>query len=397
MTPALPKLLTLTAIVVLSAACTAQRAAAPAHVDPVPQAEVLPAAGDEAPGEVVPAVAEAEAQVGPPADATVRLRAVGDVMLGSDFPKPEEGLPPEDGAQSLAQVKDALADADLTFINLEGPLCDSGSTNKCGKGRNCYAFRTPTSYVRWLTEAGVDLASTANNHSGDFGEECRRETEKTLDAAQIRWSGAPGSIASTVSNGLKVGMVAFHTSASCNHLNDHAAAVALVQQAKAAHDLVVVSFHGGAEGAKYQNVPDAQETFFGENRGHLRVVTRLLIDAGADVVIGHGPHVVRGIEFYKGKLIAYSLGNFATYGSFNLRGPNGLGAILEVTLGVGGTFVGGRLLPTRQEGKGIPVPDPTGAALERFRSLTAEDFPQTGAIIGEDGTLNMPAEGAPQS
>jgi len=393
MDPAFRKLPLLAALILLAGACTAQRAVAPTHVEPAPLTDVVPAVGAQDEGVVLPAAAEVPA--GPPADATVRLRAVGDVMLGSDFPKPEDGLPPEGGAQSLAQVKDALADADLTFINLEGPLCDSGSTNKCGKGRNCYAFRTPTSYVRWLTEAGVDLASTANNHSGDFGEECRRETERTLDAAGIRWSGAPGTIATTESNGLKVGMVAFHTSASCNHLNDHAAAVALVKQAKEAHDLVLVSFHGGAEGAKHQHVPYEQETFFGENRGHLRVVTRLLIDAGADLVIGHGPHVLRGLEFYKGRLIAYSLGNFATYGSFNLRGPNGLGAILEVTLDAKGGFVGGRVLATRQEGRGIPVPDPSGAAIERFRSLTAEDFPQTGAIIEEDGTLRMPAEVVP--
>ncbi len=111
----------------------------------------------------------------PPKGARVRIRAVGDVMLGTDFP--EGHLPPEGPASVLAGVSALLQDADLTFANLEGPLCDSGQTKKCrGSSTNCYAFRTPTSYARVLAEAGLDIASTANNHAGDFGEVCRRET-----------------------------------------------------------------------------------------------------------------------------------------------------------------------------------------------------------------------------
>jgi poly-gamma-glutamate capsule biosynthesis protein CapA/YwtB (metallophosphatase superfamily) len=335
---------------------------------------------------------------GPPPGATVRLRAVGDVMLGSDYPTPEDGLPPEDGAVSLAQVKTLLADADVTFINLEGPLCDGGETLKCRKGGNCYAFRTPTRYVRWLQEAGVDLASTANNHSGDFGEECRRQTEQTLDGAGIKWSGPPGSVATLESNGIRVGLVAFHTSPACNHLNDTEAAAALVRQAAGSHDVVVVSFHGGAEGAKALHVPQGPEEFYGEDRGDLRVFTHRMVDEGADLVLGHGPHVVRGAEFYKGKLIAYSLGNFATYGKFNLRGPLGLGAILEVTLDGTGRFVQGRALATLQEGRGIPRPDETGEALRLLRTLSSEDFPGSAVVVGEDGTLTPPqVADAPQT
>lgn len=332
---------------------------------------------------------EAGPRAKPPADATVRIRAVGDVMIGSDFPN-DEKMPPEDGATALAGVKALLEDADLTFINLEGPLCDGGETNKCRKSGNCYAFRSPTRFGKYFKEVGVDLASTANNHSGDFGEECRRQTERTLDALGIAWSGPPGSVATTFSNGVKVGMVAFHTSAACNYLNDHASAQDLVKAAKAAHDLVVVSFHGGAEGAKALHVPEGRETFFGENRGDLRKFSRAVIDAGADVVIGHGPHVVRGLEFYKGKLIAYSLGNFATYGQFNLRGPQALGAVLEVTLGAGGEFIDGRIFPTVQEGLGIPRPDEEKRALTLLQELTAEDFPGTGATLDDTGRISAP-------
>src|SRR5262245_59661104 len=102
----------------------------------------------------------------------VRIRAAGDVMLGT-----HTNLPPDDG-NILAAVAPALNNADVTFVNMEGPLCDSGVTTKCREGSSCFAFRTPTRYAKYLAAAGVDLASTANNHAGDYGEKCRRETEK---------------------------------------------------------------------------------------------------------------------------------------------------------------------------------------------------------------------------
>jgi poly-gamma-glutamate capsule biosynthesis protein CapA/YwtB (metallophosphatase superfamily) len=320
-----------------------------------------------------------------PKDARVRLRAVGDVMLGTNFP---EGLmPPDDGAASLASVYSLLQDADVSFVNLEGPLCDNGKTTKCRNGGNCYAFRTPTSYGKYIKEAGFDIASTANNHSGDFGELCRRETEATLDALGIAWSGPPGSVATVERNGLRIGMVAFHTSPACNHLNNTATAKALVRSVAESHDLVIVSFHGGAEGSKALNIPHGNEKFVGEDRGDLRLFTHSVIDAGADLVLGHGPHVARAMEFYKDRLIVYSMGNFATYGSFNLKGPQGLGMVMEVELDAQGRFSAGRILPTRQEGKGIPVPDPSGEVISLVRRLTAEDFPETGAQIAADGTV----------
>jgi hypothetical protein len=327
----------------------------------------------------------------PPPGAKVRIRAVGDVMLGTTVP--EGYLPPDGAASVIAGVRPLLEDADLTFVNLEGPLCDGGKTTKCRSKGNCYAFRSPTAYGQVLKDAGVDVASTANNHSGDFGEVCRRETEATLDALGIPWSGPPGSVATVERNGLRIGVVAFHTSPSCNHLNNLTTATALVRAAAAEHDLVVVSFHGGAEGSKALHVPRGRELFFGEDRGDLRAFSRAVVDAGAHLVIGHGPHVVRGMEFYKGRLIAYSLGNFATYGRFTLSGAQGLGMVLEVELDGLGRFKAGRILPTRQVDKGLAVPDPKGAVIPLVRSLTAEDFPETGARISEDGTVKPPGQG----
>jgi hypothetical protein len=328
----------------------------------------------------------------PPPGAKVRIRAVGDVMLGTTVP--EGYLPPEGASSVIAGVRPLLEDADLTFVNLEGPLCDNGTTKKCRSSGNCYAFRSPTAYGQVLKDAGVDIASTANNHSGDFGELCRRETEATLDALGIPWSGPPGTVATIERNGLRIGMVAFHTSPSCNHLNNLTTATALVRSAAAEHDLVVVSFHGGAEGGKALHVPQGREMFFGEDRGDLRTFTRAVVDAGAHLVLGHGPHVARGMEFYKGRLIAYSMGNFATYGRFNLKGPQGLGMVLEVELDGQGRFQSGRILPTRQVDKGLAVPDPDGGVISLVRELTTTDFPGTGARIAEDGTFKPSARGS---
>ena len=316
---------------------------------------------------------------------TLRFRAAGDVMLGTLFPPGY--LAPDDGAHLLAAVAPTLRDADVTFINLEGPLCDDGETKKCRKGGNCYAFRSPTRYAKYLQDAGVDLASTANNHSGDFGEPCRRQTEAALDAAHIAWSGPPESVAHIERKGLKIAMIAFHTNAACNDVNDHDTAARLVAREARSNDIVVVSFHGGAEGSRAQHVPAGEETFYGENRGALRSFTHRVVDAGADLVFGHGPHVLRGMEIYKGRLIAYSLGNFATYGRFNLTGALGVGAILDVTVDGVGAFVGGKIIATQQTGKGVPSLDESGAAVRLVRKLSREDFPTTHVRVAKDGTL----------
>ena len=93
---------------------------------------------------------------------------------------------------------------------------------------------------------------------------------------------------------------------------------------------------------------------------------------------------------HNGRLIAYSLGNFATYGRFNLRGASGLGVVLDLVLAKDGHFVSGKLKPTRQEGAGIPVVDPTGEAIDMVRMLSAADFPSTGVKVAQDGSLAAP-------
>ena len=326
-----------------------------------------------------------------PEGTTVRLRAVGDLMIGTTFPA--GCLPPEDGKNTFADVADWLKDADVTFGNLEGPICDDGKTTKCRKDAkpgSCYAFKSPNRYTKYYQEAGFDVMSTANNHAIDFGESCRENTEAQLDQHGIAHTGRPGDIASMNINGLKMAVIGFHTSRSGHYLNDHDTAVALVRALTTEHDIVVVSFHGGAEGSKAIHVPHGQETFYGENRGNLREFTHKVIDAGADLVLGHGPHVLRGMEVYKGRLIAYSLGNFATYSRFNLSGNKGLGVILETTMDAEGKLVAGKLLPTKQVGQGTPMKDGDAKAVDLIRHLSIEDFPTTAIQVAQDGTLAAP-------
>lgn len=323
-----------------------------------------------------------------PAGKTLRLRLVGDVMMGTTSPHPTQHLPPDDGAHYFDPVRDLLVDADLTFANLEGPLCDTTRrAAKCVGDDPCYAFKQPTRYAKHLQEAGFDLVSIANNHMLDFDQRCRDETTAALDAANLAWSGPPMSIASVEHGDFKVAMIAFHTARHSNYVNDHENAKRLVQIADHSHDLVIVSFHGGAEGRRHQHVPNRMETFYGEPRGHLRKFARDVIGAGADLVVGHGPHVLRGMEVIDGRLAAYSLGNFATYDRFNLAGVLGVTAVLEVELDHEGRLLRGRILPVVQVDAGIPQPDPDQRAIAILRELSLEDFPQTAPTIAQDGSF----------
>lgn len=322
-------------------------------------------------------------------DDAITFAAVGDIMMGSTFP--EERLPPEDGAKMLLEVTPVLSAADIAFGNLEGPLAEGGETKKCKKnGGACYAFRCPTRYGQYLLDAGFDVMSLANNHANDFGEDGRAQTMAKLDELGIAHTGPVGDIARLTVRGKKVDVIAFATYAHSHNLNDLETARALVEKSAAEADIVVVSFHGGAEGKSRQRVPHGPEMFHGENRGDLRVFTHAMVDAGADLILGHGPHVIRGIEVYKDRLIVYSLGNFATYGGFNLSGASGLSTIVEATLAPDGKFVSGKAHPLKQIPPGGPVFDDKKELLPLLRDLSEADFPGTAVRVGADGTLLPP-------
>ena len=319
--------------------------------------------------------------------------AVGDVMLGTTFPDASGGdLPPNDGADLLQEVTPILRNGDITFGNLEGPLVDSGVSAKCRGKREgtCYAFRVPTRYGKYLKDAGFSVMGVANNHAMDFGQEGRTSSRQVLDSLGIAHTGEVGDIAHLTVKGNKVAVIAFATYPNAYNLLDLDDAVKVIHDARADADLVIVSFHGGAEGATHQHVAPGDETFLGEDRGDLRKFAHAAIDAGAQVVVGSGPHVVRGMEIYQGKLIAYSLGNFATYGPFNLSGESGISLILEAHLAMDGTFRSGKVYPVKQDKPGGPKLDSEMKIVPILRSLSTTDFGDNSISVSDDGGLMAP-------
>ena len=307
----------------------------------------------------------------------IRVAAVGDVMMGTTFP--ESILPPEDGATLFRSVAPLLAGHDIVLGNLEGPLTNVEKSPKCPKprrnGRPCFAFRTPPRYAARLAEAGFTAMNVANNHSLDFGMEGLDNTLDVLDAEGIQPVGGERVAAFTI-EGKSVAVAGFSYSLRTRYVHpllDEEAAREIVAELKNEYDLVVVSFHGGAEGARAMRVADAEEEFLGENRGNVVRFARTVVDAGADLVLGHGPHVPRAIEVYRGKLIAYSLGNFAVYSMFNIKGPSGLGYVLQAELDPEtGDVVRFRTPSVVLRHPGIPEPDPSGKAEALLRNLSEE-------------------------
>jgi len=344
---------------------------------PKPAPAPAPAAPPEAP-QIPP--------LPPPTHPGLTLAAVGDVMLGTDFP--ENILPDDDGVGFLQAVTPILSAPDVAFGNLEGVLQDGGEPVKqCKNPKICFLFRSPTRYAAYLQAAGFDVMSLANNHARDFGEEGRSSSMAALDAVGIRHSGREGTVASWVANGRRVALVAFAPNVGSNSLNDPQIGLPLVSQLAATHDIVIVSFHGGAEGNGAEVLPFAREIFAGEDRGNVVEFARAMVDAGADLVIGHGPHVVRPLELYHDRLIAYSLGNFATYYGISVEGIRGIAPILLLTLDDDGRFLSGKIEATTQIRPAGPSLDPAKSVITLLRTLTGTAFPDGILQIGEDGTL----------
>jgi poly-gamma-glutamate capsule biosynthesis protein CapA/YwtB (metallophosphatase superfamily) len=319
---------------------------------------------------------------------TIRLAAVGDIMLGSTYPSLSY-LAPNDGRRLLDQVKPWLQKADVSFGNLEGTVFDGpGTVKNCQDPTKCYAFRSPARYAFHLKEAGFDLLSVANNHMGDFGDIGRRATVRNLDSAGIASSGQLFRPYTQITvKGKTIGMLAFAPNSGCVSLNDTAEAMRLVRKHRNQCDILIVSFHGGAEGSAYRHVPKQREVFLGENRGDVYRFAHRVIDEGADVVLGHGPHVTRGSEVYKGRFITYSMGNFCTYGRFSLKGPNGMAPLFSLDLLPDGRFAGGWIVPVKQYGEGGPVLDPNGEVIREIAELSRLDFNGAGLDVRPNGRL----------
>ncbi|MGC4020432.1 MAG: CapA family protein [Cyclobacteriaceae bacterium] len=319
---------------------------------------------------------------------TLTITGVGDIMMGSNYPNGGT-LPPNGGSDLMKSVKSILSSSDITFGNLEGTLLDKGGIAKtCRDPKVCYVFRTPESYVKNLVDAGFDVMSVANNHSADFGWEGKVKTEKMLESAGINFAGqATNPSAIFEKNGIKYGFAAFAPNTGCANINDLIAAKKIVRRLDSLCDVVIVSFHGGAEGPQYQHVTRKTELFYGENRGNVYDFAHQMIDAGADILLGHGPHVTRAVEVYRNRFIAYSLGNFCTYGGINVSGVSGLSPIVTVYTDKKGKFLKAKVTSTYQQFLSNVMIDPQNQVLKRIQQLTREDFAEKKLIIDDSGWI----------
>jgi Bacterial capsule synthesis protein PGA_cap len=314
----------------------------------------------------------------------VTLQWVGDIALST-----QRGLPPGGLGRALAPVAGQLRQADVTLGNLEGTL-SAGGSSKCGRSvsADCFAFQAPPSTARGLRALGFDLVNMANNHSLDYGASGRAQTISALSRSGIAHTGLPGEITYLRVAGNRVAFVGFAPYAYDANLLDIAAAQAMVRRARAHAALVVVFIHAGAEGAGELHTPHGSEFFLGENRGNPRAFAHAAIDAGASIVLGSGPHVIRGVERYRGRLIAYSLGNFVGYHTLAGGGVLSDSAILRVSLGPGGRVLAGRWTALLLR-EGLPRPDPTGASAKLVATLSREDFPSDHFVIGPHGNFDL--------
>jgi poly-gamma-glutamate capsule biosynthesis protein CapA/YwtB (metallophosphatase superfamily) len=317
---------------------------------------------------------------------SVTIAAVGDTMLG-DTPD----LPPDPGTY-LDAVKPVLdRGAQIVFGNLEGTLT-TATASKCGPAthpsKDCFAFRDPPSYARYFRQAGFTILNDANNHSFDFGAAGQAQTVQSIHAAGMAQAGLPGEITVVRARGIKVAFVDFAPYAYDAELLNLPAARSLIRQAGREADLVVVYMHAGAEGSGADHVTGREEYYLGEDRGNPEAFAHMAIDAGASLVIASGPHVLRGMQFYKGHLIAYSLGNFAGYSDFATDGDLDISVILHVTLSATGRFQSARIYPIEFTGSGRPVPGGGGIAF--VAGLGSADFGSSAARILPSGVIDPP-------
>ncbi|MFO7028524.1 poly-gamma-glutamate biosynthesis protein [Limnospira fusiformis CCALA 023] len=317
-------------------------------------------------------------------DMRITIKSVGDIIPGTNYPYNK--LHPNKQVL-FAGVKPALQDADIVFGNFESTLTNyPNSAKNVGRGM-VFAFRTPPEYAALLREAGFDILSVANNHSFDFFEAGFKDTIANIEKAGMKAVGKKGQIVYHEVRGVNVAFIGFSYFNYHNNMNDLEASQALIKEAADNADIVVVSVHAGAEGTGALRIQNRTEYFYGENRGNKVLFARTMIDAGADLVLGHGPHVPRALELYNGKLIAYSLGNFLGYRTLSTRSELGYSLVLETQLDVMGNFVEGRIIPVHLDGQGIPSLDNSLRTVGLMRRLTKSDFPDTPLEIDDQGNI----------
>lgn len=307
----------------------------------------------------------------------VRIKAVGDIVLGSNWPT--SYYPPGFDAQMQTRLKEMLGDADAMFGNFEGALTTYAESTKNTRSGSMYAFRMPPRFARLLSNAGFNVLHISNNHTFDFGETGFNDTIAHLADAGILTVGEKDKIALQHIEGVTLAWIGFSYSWRHNEMRDADKLAELIHGAHAQADLVIVSIQAGAEGSDALRVIDAEEIYLGENRGNVFAFARHAVDLGADLVLGHGPHVVRAMECYRGKLIAYSLGNFIGYGALSSKRAAAISVILDIKLAKNGQALAFDVLPVVFDNEKLPLIDPHHLARYLINDLSRL-APLTGSV-----------------
>ncbi|WP_088243012.1 CapA family protein [Calothrix rhizosoleniae] len=316
---------------------------------------------------------------------TINIQAVGDIIPGTNFPNYR--LPRNKNRLIRPSVRKYLKRADLLFGNFESTLTTHPYSPKNISRKKVFAFRSPPGYAKLFADVGFDVLNIANNHAFDFGKVGFRDTMRNFANSGIQTVGHKNQILFLDKKNITVAMIGFAPYKRYNSIHDLQAASALVKEAKSRANIVVVSMHVGAEGTKALYVKNKTEYFYGENRGNSIKFARTMIDAGADLILGHGPHVPRAMEIYQDKLIAYSLGNFLGYRTLSTRAQAGYSMILEVKLNQWGNLVGGKIIPVRMTRRGTPYIDQYFRTVGLLRYLNRKAFPHKQLKINRLGEI----------
>jgi hypothetical protein len=341
--------------------------------------------------------ASAQAQ----ARSDIRVCAGGDVSLGTNLDtswalaRSARGARPlPDPSVLLAPLRPLMGGAQIVLLNVEGAIGEGVVPPKCAPHATlCFAFRQPTSTaeaLRHVADSALVVGNVANNHAHDAGDDGFLATLRLLGGAGVLVTGAD-TLATPVPVGADdtVAVLGFSPWSVAN-VTDLAAVRRHVARAAAAFGRVIVTMHTGAEGPAARHTYDRTERFAGEDRGNSVAFAHAAMEAGASLVIGHGPHVLRAMEWGgpSGEaLTAYSLGNLVTYGPFTHTGFRNHGVILCATLDGSGAIRNAELRSTLQRAPGIVAADARRLGARDISALSRRDFPRTGAIISSDGTV----------
>lgn len=295
----------------------------------------------------------------------ITISAVGDMVFPYYF----------ENGKKLFQDLVQYFDKDLNLGNLEGPITYLNQPAKNISSGKMFAFRfSPDIIPDLLKFLNFSAVLVANNHSYDYGEKGFSDTLKYLKEYSIEAIGLKSSIKEFTIKGKKIGIVGFYYGSRFNDLKDIPASKNLIKKAKENFDFVIVLFHGGSEGADAKYVYNRTEYFGNENRGNVFAFSHAVIDAGADLVLGSGPHILRGLELYKGKLIAYSLGNFVASGGLSAKGELSISCILSCKYDLTtNNFIEGKIIPIDLINKN-PQYDQSKKSIYFLRTLTNQIY-----------------------